>query len=35
MRLVASDIDGTILGHDGKISERTVRAFHGCREAGV
>jgi Cof subfamily protein (haloacid dehalogenase superfamily) len=35
MRLVASDIDGTILGHDGKISERTVRAFHACREAGV
>jgi Cof subfamily protein (haloacid dehalogenase superfamily) len=35
MRLVASDIDGTILGHDGKISGRTVRAFHACREAGV
>ncbi|MCB5280402.1 MULTISPECIES: HAD family hydrolase [unclassified Arthrobacter] len=35
MRLVASDIDGTILGHDGKISDRTVRAFHACREAGI
>ena len=35
MRLVASDIDGTILGHDGKISERTVRAFHACRDAGL
>ncbi|MGX1162881.1 hydroxymethylpyrimidine pyrophosphatase-like HAD family hydrolase [Pseudarthrobacter sp. SLBN-100] len=35
MRLVASDIDGTILGHDGKISGRTVRAFHACRDAGV
>ncbi|UZX01384.1 HAD family hydrolase [Arthrobacter sp. CDRTa11] len=35
MRLVASDIDGTILGHDGKISDRTVRAFHACRNAGV
>src|SRR5690349_4423231 len=35
MRLVASDIDGTILGHDGKISARTVRAFHACRDAGV
>jgi Cof subfamily protein (haloacid dehalogenase superfamily) len=35
MRLVASDIDGTILGHDGRISERTVRAFHACRDAGV
>src|SRR5215210_5134665 len=35
MRLVASDIDGTILGHDGRISDRTVRAFHACRAAGV
>ncbi|WP_104139558.1 HAD family hydrolase [Arthrobacter sp. ZGTC131] len=35
MRLVASDIDGTILGHDGKISDRTIRAFHACRGAGV
>src|SRR5919106_6146849 len=35
MRLVASDIDGTILGHDGKISDRTVRAFQACRDAGV
>jgi Cof subfamily protein (haloacid dehalogenase superfamily) len=35
MRLVASDIDGTILGHDGKISDRTIRACHACRSAGV
>jgi Cof subfamily protein (haloacid dehalogenase superfamily) len=35
MRLVASDIDGTILGHDGRISGRTIRAFHACRAAGV
>lgn len=35
MRLVASDIDGTILGHDGKISARTIRAFHACRDAGI
>ncbi|AMB38842.1 hydrolase [Arthrobacter sp. NicSoilE8] len=35
MRLVASDIDGTILGHDGKISARTIRAFQACRDAGV
>ncbi|WP_284979872.1 HAD family hydrolase [Arthrobacter sp. fls2-241-R2A-200] len=35
MRLVASDIDGTILGHDGKISDRTIKAFRACREAGV
>ncbi|MDI2035170.1 5-amino-6-(5-phospho-D-ribitylamino)uracil phosphatase YitU [Paenarthrobacter nitroguajacolicus] len=35
MRLVASDIDGTILGHDGKISDRTIKAFQACRDAGV
>ncbi|MEE2522055.1 Cof-type HAD-IIB family hydrolase [Pseudarthrobacter sp. J75] len=35
MRLVASDMDGTILGHDGRISSRTVRAFHACRAAGI
>jgi hypothetical protein len=23
------------LRHDGKISDRTVRAFHACRDAGV
>lgn len=35
MRLIASDIDGTILGHDGQIRPRTVRAFAQAREAGV
>lgn len=35
MRLVASDIDGTILGHDGRISARTVEAFAACREARI
>lgn len=35
MRLVASDMDGTILGHDGRISSRTIRAFHACRRAGI
>ncbi|MHA7218777.1 HAD family hydrolase [Arthrobacter sp. MDT1-48-3] len=35
MRLVASDMDGTIIGHDGRMSERTVRAFRACVEAGV
>ncbi|WP_369047493.1 HAD family hydrolase [Sinomonas sp. P10A9] len=35
MRLVASDIDGTILGRDGRITPRTVRALHACEEAGV
>lgn len=35
MRLIASDIDGTILGHDGKISPRTVDAFAAAADAGV
>lgn len=35
MRLIASDIDGTILGHDGKISRRTVDAFAAAAEAGI
>ncbi|MBP2412810.1 Cof subfamily protein (haloacid dehalogenase superfamily) [Arthrobacter stackebrandtii] len=35
MRLIASDIDGTILGHDGKISDRTVEAFAAAAEAGI
>lgn len=35
MRLIASDIDGTILGHDGLISTRTVEAFAAAAEAGI
>ncbi|MDJ0357647.1 HAD family hydrolase [Paenarthrobacter sp. PH39-S1] len=35
MRLIASDIDGTILGHDGKISARTVDAFRAAEDAGL
>ena len=35
MRLVASDMDGTVVGHDGRMSERTVEAFRACVEAGV
>lgn len=35
MRLVASDLDGTIVGPDNRISDRTVRAFRGCAEAGI
>ncbi|MFI5084894.1 MAG: HAD family hydrolase [Actinomycetales bacterium] len=35
MRLIASDVDGTILGRDGKISPRTVAAFAAARDAGV
>ena len=35
MRLVASDLDGTIVGPDNRISDRTVRAFRDCIDAGV
>lgn len=35
MRLVASDVDGTIMGHDGVITARTRKAFAAVREAGV
>ncbi|MCU1633344.1 MAG: Haloacid dehalogenase [Micrococcaceae bacterium] len=35
MRLVASDMDGTVVGHDGRMSERTIRAFRACTKAGV
>ncbi|WP_144629830.1 MULTISPECIES: HAD family hydrolase [Arthrobacter] len=35
MRLVASDVDGTIMGHDGVITTRTRNAFAAVREAGV
>ncbi|MFD1214108.1 HAD family hydrolase [Arthrobacter sp. GCM10027362] len=35
MRLIASDLDGTIIGRDGRISPRTVRAFRDAADAGV
>ena len=35
MHLIASDIDGTILGHNGKISQRTVAAFQSALAAGI
>lgn len=35
VRLVASDMDGTIVGAGNSISDRTVRAFHACRAAGI
>ncbi len=35
MRLVASDMDGTIVGRDGRMSTRTVQAFRDCAAAGV
>ncbi|MCC3281718.1 HAD family hydrolase [Arthrobacter caoxuetaonis] len=35
MRLVASDLDGTIVGRDNRISDRTVNAFRKCADAGI
>jgi Cof subfamily protein (haloacid dehalogenase superfamily) len=35
MRLVATDIDGTILPHQGEISERTLGALASCRDRGI
>ena len=34
-RLVATDLDGTIVGTDGDISDRTVAALQGVEAAGV
>jgi Cof subfamily protein (haloacid dehalogenase superfamily) len=35
MRMVATDLDGTIVAADGTISARTVRALQACQDAGV
>jgi Cof subfamily protein (haloacid dehalogenase superfamily) len=35
VRLVASDLDGTLVRRDGSVSARTVAALDGCRAAGV
>jgi Cof subfamily protein (haloacid dehalogenase superfamily) len=35
MRLVATDLDGTVVRPDGTISERTRAAFEACLAAGV
>jgi Cof subfamily protein (haloacid dehalogenase superfamily) len=35
MRLVATDLDGTIVHEDGSISARTVAALQACQDAGV
>lgn len=35
MRLVATDLDGTIVRPDGTISTRTLAAFAACQDAGV
>ena len=35
IRLLATDLDGTFLGHDGTVSEGNRRALHAAREAGL
>lgn len=35
MRLIATDLDGTIVRHDGTVSERTSAALHAARDAGI
>jgi HAD superfamily hydrolase (TIGR01484 family) len=35
MRMVATDLDGTIVRADGTVSERTVAALQACQDAGV
>ena len=35
MRLVASDLDGTIVHRDGTVSPRTVAALAACEAAGI
>ncbi len=34
-KLIATDLDGTIVTHDGAISDRTVKAFTKARDLGV
>lgn len=35
IRLIASDLDGTLLGADGQVSARTVAALHAADRAGI
>lgn len=35
IKLIASDLDGTIVARDGTISERTRQAFIAARESGI
>ncbi len=34
-KLIATDLDGTIVTHDGEISQRTITAFKKARDLGV
>ncbi len=35
MRVVATDLDGTLVGHDHSVSARNRRALAACRAAGI
>lgn len=35
VRMIASDLDGTLLGADGQLSDRTVGALRAARDAGI
>src|SRR5262245_29161709 len=34
-RMIAIDLDGTLLSHEGKVTDRTKSAIHGCLSAGM
>jgi Cof subfamily protein (haloacid dehalogenase superfamily) len=34
-RMIAIDLDGTLLSHEGKVTERTKSAIHKCLDAGM
>jgi Cof subfamily protein (haloacid dehalogenase superfamily) len=34
-RMIAIDLDGTLLSPDGKVTDRTKAAIHGCLSAGM
>lgn len=34
-KLIATDLDGTIVNHDGRISERTISTFKQARDLGI
>ncbi len=35
IRMIATDLDGTLLRHDGTLSERTIAAFRAAAAAGL